>query len=1262
MDYDAWFVAVDTGDIALVMEMMSTFAGARDMHGKTALMRAAIRGDLHLVQTLSPIEAGMVDTEGYTAYLHGVMAGHEEIRTCLELFEGDIHLPDGRDALILVVQQGNVEMARKLAGTCPLHTDHKGLTAIDYSIIEKNPKLLKVLLLAYPPLDTDLPRIKAQLSNVDTLEAVYQELYETPQQQPSVIYGTDLTNLSVNASSYFHPREFSLMDEYTPNVQTPGTPQFHCLDSTQISTENILEHKRAELDRLVDLLLNYESYRVIDRPKSAGPAKISESSRSYHLPEDAPPVDLAAFKTVLDSIHHTISNIPVDQLFLQSPSARSCYSCLCDYQSMLPAAIPTPFDQKTLESSMLKDLTNLLIRHHQVPTDDHKRLVRQLSKLLDEKCEAIESISQELEEKVIELEAVRLEQKAVASASISEVEQTSLFLELRSRITQLEDELQVTRQQFVDHVQFSKGVEQNLSQTLHEQVNLFAQEQRTASLAITQRDMEVRQLQTELSTYQALTGSVGDPYGPTLSQPVSDYVPLADYEALQKEFDELQARFQEHAAFSSTVEQQLAESLQSQTTVFMTESRVMADKIRDREQEIFHLKQLLQAQQSQHPSRAPSPTMPMDTSFGVRKPPSDTDAEHRLQMELQLLQTELNEKDAEIIQLQRELQTYRSTDRSVSPTRTCSQGGACACKGLMAEYDDYKLKAEKARQDDASLIEALQLRIKQQNSIIESTRRNRAGSPLQDLSYRGQSIPPDSPCRSCRQLRENLKCTEQEVSDLKRELADLRGNNDDRPITSSPQEMLEEKDEAIQKLTATCRSLTEELSLAKEELNRLKSVPTRTASTITVLSHQEISQLVTELASMRITVAELQHQLLALQKEKEEVYSELAAVQSRREAARSSSRRGTTRNSRSVSPHNLSDERGALTSSRIRDLQRRLKDLEASAGAMKERNKYLEQELVLLRQKGGAALHDSREIESIPQRTSSTLEGDRADEPELLVTRRAVSSARIPRPNHHGPYTPLMQAARTGDVKAVRANLQFAKERLSDGTTALILAAINGHKSCVEALAPLEAGMARSDGVTAMVLALRNRLFEIATVLTPYEGRDVSGAKKVGGRRTELMSAARSGDVVDAWSLLQVQAGLQDADGKTALMYAAYRGDLVIAQMLKQREAGLRSNNGMTALMFAARANKPNIIKCLLSAEAGIQDRTGISIGSNCTALMHACYNGSLEAVRILLQPEARIRDGNNRTAAYYALNCSPTVPQERRDVIRQAVSRVISE
>ncbi|TNJ27519.1 Ankyrin repeat protein 1 [Giardia muris] len=1273
MDCDAWFVAVDAGDVALVTEMMKAFAGSRNAQGQTALMRAAIKGDLRLVQALSPIEAGMIDNEGYTAYLRGVLAGYEEIQACLELFEGDIHLPDGRDALILVVQQGNVEMVRRLAGTCPLRADNKGLTAIDYSILGRSPTLLKILLLAYPPLDSELPRLRMQLECVGVLEAVYQELYETSQQQqqqqqqPSVIYGTDVTTLSINASSYFHQREFSLVDEYTPNLQTPGTPQFPCLDSTQVSSENLLEHKRAELDRLIDLLLSYESCRVIDRPKSTGLSMVARPSQDRHLPEDTPPIDLTAFKAVLNSVHAGLSNLSIEQLFLHTPAARACYTHLCEYHSMLPATFSGPLDPKASESSIFKDLHTLLIRHRQVPTDDPRRLIRQLSNLLDEKCEALESIGQELEEKVIELEALRSDQRTNGSASISEVDQTNLFLELRNRISQLEDELQMTRQQFVDHVQFSKGVEQNLSQSLHDQVNLFAQEQRTASLAITQRDLEVRQLQTELSTYQALTGSVGDTlYGPTPSQSAPDYVPLAEYEELRKEFDDLQARFQEHAAFSSTVEQQLAESLQSQTTVFMTESRVMADKIRDREQEIVRLKQLLQIQQSQHPSRAPSPTIPMDTSFEPRRSQLEMDVDHRMQMKLQLLQTELNEKDAEIIQLQRELQAYRTPNRSVSPTHPFSQGDACNCRDLQAEYEDYKSKAEKARQDDASLIEALQLRIKQQSSIIESTRRNRAGSPTQDLSYHGQSVLPDTPCCSCKQLREILRCTEQEVNDLRKELEDTRRDGENRPTVSSSQEVVETtiegKDEVIKRLKETCHNLTEELRMVKSELHRLKNVPTRTASTITTLSHQEISQLVADLSSMHMAIAELKRQILALQKENEEVHSELAAAHSRMEAVRSSSRKSLARYSRSVSPRNPSEERSTLTSSRIKDLQRRLKDLEASAGAMKERNKYLEQELTLLRQRGGTALHDSREIESIPQRTSSTLEGDRIDEPELLVTKRAVSSARIPKPSHHGPYTPLMQAARTGDIKGVRANLKFAKERLSDGTTALILAVINGQKSCVEALAPLEAGMARSDGATGLVLALRNRLFEIATVLTPYEGRDVSSAKRVGGRRTELMSAARSGDVVDAWSLLQVQGGLQDADGKTALMYAAYRGDLVIAQMLKQKEAGLRSNNGMTALMFAARANKPNIIKCLLSAEAGIQDRTGISIGSNCTALMHACYNGSLEAVRLLLQPEARIRDGSNRTAAYYALNCSPTVPQERRDAVHQAVSRVISE
>lgn len=226
----------------------------------------------------------------------------------------------------------------------------------------------------------------------------------------------------------------------------------------------------------------------------------------------------------------------------------------------------------------------------------------------------------------------------------------------------------------------------------------------------------------------------------------------------------------------------------------------------------------------------------------------------------------------------------------------------------------------------------------------------------------------------------------------------------------------------------------------------------------------------------------------------------------------------------------------------------------------------------------------------------------------------------------HG-YTRLMEAicnTKQPRLTNCRSVIEFSEyeadfgKQNNVGLTALMIAALKNNEHAVRFLARYEAGFQTCNGYTALHLALLANHYSIARTLLPYEGgRPPLEGIAVEGTTTNLMLAADSNDLVQAFVCLDTQKGLHNSQGYTALMIAAQKGNAEICQMLVSDEKGLRNSDNETALMIAARAGQRNCVRVLASSEKGLCNRRGQ------TALMLAAMAGHADIVAVLRNLEA---------------------------------------
>jgi ankyrin repeat protein len=213
---------------------------------------------------------------------------------------------------------------------------------------------------------------------------------------------------------------------------------------------------------------------------------------------------------------------------------------------------------------------------------------------------------------------------------------------------------------------------------------------------------------------------------------------------------------------------------------------------------------------------------------------------------------------------------------------------------------------------------------------------------------------------------------------------------------------------------------------------------------------------------------------------------------------------------------------------------------------------------------------------------------------------------------------PITTKALLSNVNKVDVNAQN-----SNGQTALMLAAKNGHKEVVEVLlatGKAEINAQSKNAQTALVLAAENGYKEVAELLLATGKVETNDARDKNGL-TALTRAALLGEKEVVELLLatgKVEINAQDKYGCTALMQAARWGHKEVVELLLATvkvEINAQDTEGWTALMLAAMRGYQEVVGLLLATgkvEIDAQDY------KERTALMWAAEKGHEDVVELL--------------------------------------------
>jgi uncharacterized protein len=276
----------------------------------------------------------------------------------------------------------------------------------------------------------------------------------------------------------------------------------------------------------------------------------------------------------------------------------------------------------------------------------------------------------------------------------------------------------------------------------------------------------------------------------------------------------------------------------------------------------------------------------------------------------------------------------------------------------------------------------------------------------------------------------------------------------------------------------------------------------------------------------------------------------------------------------------------------------------------------------------------------------------RATSALLLAVLAADAAAQAPlAPSREdAPSSPLAEAARSGDMQAVRALLDAGGIDLDapsrDGTPALHWAVRAGDPNMAEGLiaAGADVDLANRYGVRPLHLAIEAGNAALTSRLLEA-GADAAAIDRAG--ETPLMLAARVGDAEMTRMLLEHGAAVTARDahfGQTALMIAAREGHLATARVLLSAGADV---DAQTRPEAAPRFIPPSESPEGLSRGAGIiragwPDGRGkrFPAGGSKTPLLYATREGHLETARLLIEHGASLElaDGNGVTPLINAI------------------------
>ncbi|MCI0613576.1 ankyrin repeat domain-containing protein [bacterium] len=296
------------------------------------------------------------------------------------------------------------------------------------------------------------------------------------------------------------------------------------------------------------------------------------------------------------------------------------------------------------------------------------------------------------------------------------------------------------------------------------------------------------------------------------------------------------------------------------------------------------------------------------------------------------------------------------------------------------------------------------------------------------------------------------------------------------------------------------------------------------------------------------------------------------------------------------------------------------------------------------------------------------------------LQRLIASGVDINSPNSKTGMTPLMQAAQTGKLDAMKLLLAQKPKPDVDAQdkeqrTAMYYAVENKNSDALALLKkekadpniparfgryPIMEAAQRGDAKSVKILASGGRA---------KENSDLS--KKDVNERTALHEAAKYGNADTVKVLLEEYAGVshQDVQGRSALMDAAERGNSASTRLLldrinkydpefRSKLINAKDDQDRTALMEAARSgNKDTVAELLKSKEIQInlQDKEGK------TALMHAIEKKDLNSVKALIAAKAQLdlkADGKTAVMIAQEMRQKATTPDEQKaaDQILQAL------
>jgi ankyrin repeat protein len=232
------------------------------------------------------------------------------------------------------------------------------------------------------------------------------------------------------------------------------------------------------------------------------------------------------------------------------------------------------------------------------------------------------------------------------------------------------------------------------------------------------------------------------------------------------------------------------------------------------------------------------------------------------------------------------------------------------------------------------------------------------------------------------------------------------------------------------------------------------------------------------------------------------------------------------------------------------------------------------------------------------------------------------------------PEYDLLFAADTGGVKQVRvallegANVNY---RSSEGITALMYAASNGHLDVVEVLIENNADVNAKpyySNQTALYSAVLNGHVEIAELLI-RNSAEMNIKDTYGAGLLHLASSLYSWEMVDLLIYYGADINALDDDERTPLFYAAFWDNAANIHVLIENHADIEhaDSEGNTALHVASIRGSLNVVKELVKENANANAKNEM----NFTPLDLAALKGHKEVVDFLLNGYSTIQDSISR-------------------------------